>query len=528
MATQEAPCVWTRHCQQETADPVEGQVTGTLPKWLEGRVTRNGPGKLQVGDTPYRHLFDALAMLHQFHIANSRVTYRSRFLKSDSFKKNMTANRIVVTEFGTAAYPDPCMTLFKRFKNTFTVPTTKKMTDNCLVNVCQVRDEMFALTETCYIHKVDPENLETLGDKIMLTKYVAVNMATAHPHIEDGTVYNMGSSFSSAKGPCYNVIKMSEGSLERAKVVASISCQWRLYPSYYHSFAMTERYWVLVEQPLVMSACKLVKGAFANRPPFDALKWLPEKKVKFRVIERATGNLVQTLYTADAFVTFHHVNAWESQGHLVLDLCATDDGEVVKMLCISNLEKNPSDTSRILFRSYLRRYVLPMAGVSKATPGENLAKLEGFACKATKQEDGSVHCTYHSLYSEFFDMPRINYKMNGKPYRYAYGVSTKGNDLIFEMLIKVDVMTGQTWKFASENFVVAEPIFVEVPDATDEDHGVILSTLLRKNDPRYVALLVLSARDMSEIARAEFEANDVVTSTFHGQFVAAHESSHTY
>lgn len=363
----------------------------------------------------------------------------------------------------------------------------------------------------------------------MLTKYVAVNMATAHPHIdEDGTVYNMGSSFSTAKGPCYNVIKMSEGSLERAKVVASISCQWRLYPCYYHSFAMTEHYWVLVEQPLVMSACKMVAGAFTNRPPLDALKWLPEKKVKFRVIERATGSLVQTLYTADAFVTFHHVNAWEDAGHLVLDLCATDDGEIVKMLCISNLGKNSSDPSRLLFRSFLRRYVLPLTGVSKAPPGENLVTLEDIACKATKQRDGSVHCTCHGLYNQFFDMPRINYKRNGKPYRYAYGVSTKGNDLVFEMLVKVDVTTGQTWEFESRNHTVAEPIFVEAPDATEEDQGVILSTLLDKNDPRYVALLVLDARDMSEVARAEFAANDVVTSTFHGQFVGAHESSHSY
>ena len=41
-----------------------------------------------------------------------------------------------------------------------------------------------------------------------ISKYVAVNLATAHPHIEpDGTVYNMGSSFKG--GSKYNIIKFT-------------------------------------------------------------------------------------------------------------------------------------------------------------------------------------------------------------------------------------------------------------------------------------------------------------------------------
>ena len=41
-----------------------------------------------------------------------------------------------------------------------------------------------------------------------ITKFVAVNMATAHPHFEpDGTVYNMGNSFKG--GAKYNIIKFT-------------------------------------------------------------------------------------------------------------------------------------------------------------------------------------------------------------------------------------------------------------------------------------------------------------------------------
>ena len=43
-----------------------------------------------------------------------RVTYQSRYLRSEAYHRNMAANRIVVSEFGTVAYPDPCKTIFQR------------------------------------------------------------------------------------------------------------------------------------------------------------------------------------------------------------------------------------------------------------------------------------------------------------------------------------------------------------------------------------------------------------------------------
>ena len=41
---------------------------GTIPPWLSGRLIRNGPGLLEVGDTKYNHLFDGLALIHSFTI----------------------------------------------------------------------------------------------------------------------------------------------------------------------------------------------------------------------------------------------------------------------------------------------------------------------------------------------------------------------------------------------------------------------------------------------------------------------------
>ena len=106
--------VWLRSCEQEIIDPVEGVVSGEIPSWINGSLLRNGPGSIKVGDMTYNHLFDAAALLHRFNIVEGKVTYQCRFLQSESYKKNLAANRIVVSEFGTSAVPDPCQTIFHR------------------------------------------------------------------------------------------------------------------------------------------------------------------------------------------------------------------------------------------------------------------------------------------------------------------------------------------------------------------------------------------------------------------------------
>lgn len=71
----------------------------------------------------YTHWFDGMAMMHRFHIRDGDVTYSSRFLRSDSYVHNSEKNRIVVSEFGTVAMPDPCKNIFARFFSRFQIPS---------------------------------------------------------------------------------------------------------------------------------------------------------------------------------------------------------------------------------------------------------------------------------------------------------------------------------------------------------------------------------------------------------------------
>ena len=84
-----------------TETEVDTEQSGKFPSWISGLMCRNGPGKFDIGSETYGHWFDPLALLHRFKIENGHVTYQSKFLESDVYKKNMAQGRIVYAGFGS-------------------------------------------------------------------------------------------------------------------------------------------------------------------------------------------------------------------------------------------------------------------------------------------------------------------------------------------------------------------------------------------------------------------------------------------
>jgi carotenoid cleavage dioxygenase-like enzyme len=78
-------------------------------------LIRNGPGGVDIyGENSCKHLFDGPGLLQSFKINNGAVTYTSKFIESHAFTRNIAAQRLVVSEFGTVAALDPCQTIFSR------------------------------------------------------------------------------------------------------------------------------------------------------------------------------------------------------------------------------------------------------------------------------------------------------------------------------------------------------------------------------------------------------------------------------
>ena len=135
--------------------PTALPVRGTLPGWLSGALLRVAPALFEVGEQSYNHWFDGLARLHRFAVADGGVTYQSRFLRSQAYVEAEREGRIVHAEFAT----DPCRSLFGRVQ-AILEPTT---TDNAVVSINRIGDDIVALTETRLPVRFDPDTLETLG-----------------------------------------------------------------------------------------------------------------------------------------------------------------------------------------------------------------------------------------------------------------------------------------------------------------------------------------------------------------------------
>ena len=143
------------------------------------------------------------------------------------------------------------------------------MTDNCACNIVKVGGGLVTTTETCLLRRIDPETLET-GDLIDLSGLVNITSGRALTDPKTKEVYNISGTF--LTGLKYHFIKFSPSDaylspkevLSTGSVLATIPSRMTTCFSYYHSFGMTDKYLIMIEQPWVANGLKLatsqVKG----------------------------------------------------------------------------------------------------------------------------------------------------------------------------------------------------------------------------------------------------------------------------
>lgn len=424
----------------------ELQSSGSIPDWLTGSLLRTGPARWDLDGGSVRHWFDGQAMLHRFGFADGRVSYVNRKLMGRAGRAVEETGRLAFREFGT----DPCRTLFQRVASLF----DPGITDNGAVNIARIGDRWLALTEAPMAVRFDPRTLESLGVEPVGGK---LGIAVAHPH-HDGAEL-LGLRVSMGARTRYE-ITANDGASER--VVASIPVR---NPAYQHSFGLTPKHAIVVEAPFRANPMGMAVG---GRPFIDNYRWRPEQGTTIRVVDRHTGDLAGS-WTAPACFCFHHVNAFvEEDGTIVADLLAYDDAGIVQALELERLRRDAPVPAATLTRYRLR------AGVAQAE--------------------------VEPLVEERFELPRVHPRVNGRPYRYVWGIGSDGAGL-FGHVVKVDVQQRSTLRWQEDGAFPGEPVFVPRPGGDDEDDGVLLSVVL---EPARDAssLLVLDAHDLHEIGRA--------------------------
>ncbi|MBI1828008.1 MAG: carotenoid oxygenase family protein [Thaumarchaeota archaeon] len=445
------------------------QVKGTIPQWLSGTLIRNGPAKFEVGKEKFRHWFDGLAMLHKFSFKEGKVVYANKFLESNAFKSAMETDKISYREFAT----DPCRSIFKRVSSMFST----KFTDNANVNITKIAARFVAMTETPLPVEFDPQTLKTVG-VFSYDDKIDSGLTTAHPHYDFARSEVINYTTKISRASSYNIYRITDGTNHR-NLIGSVSVE---ESAYMHSFGMTENYVVLVEFPLVVRPLDLL---LSGKPFIENFSWKPDRGTRFIVIHRQNGNLVGT-YKSDAFFAFHHVNSFEKEGELFVDIVAYPDSSIINALYLDMLRGQRTGITPV---SQLRRYRISLQG-------------------------GSVE--YDVLSGEAVELPRINYKQyNAKDYCFVYGISTYGADDFANHLVKVDILQRTSKIWSEESCYPGEPVFVATPGAVKEEDGLILSIVLNASNNKSF-LLILDAVTFEEIARAEVPHH--IPFGFHGQY----------
>jgi carotenoid cleavage dioxygenase-like enzyme len=443
--------------------------TGTVPAWLNGSLVRVTPALMDGEKGSVKHWFDGAAMLNAFGFGDGRVSYASRFLETDYLEDARKGD----FKFGFAA--DPCRSLFKRVMSMNDVFKF----DNANVNLQELGRRYIAMTETPLPVEFDVNTLETLGKPKWPDKQASGQVTTAHPHYDYEREEIVNYTINMGPKTTYRLYAAGEVGAER-RLIGSLPVK---RPGYMHSFGMSERYAILAENPLLVNPMKipLSKTGF-----IDNYEWQPERGTRFIVIDRHTGEL-QGIHQAEAFFCFHHVNAFERDGELVVDLIAFDDDAVIHMLDLAALR---AGEPMPLSRSSLRRFTIKLdgSGVSSERIGGDVSP----------------------------ELPRINYARNNmREYRWMYATGATPDADWTNQLVKMDVTTGESQVWSEPGCYPGEPLFVHRPDGTAEDDGVVLSVVLDAETERSF-LLVLDAGTFEEVARAE--APHHIPFGFHGQY----------
>ena len=438
-------------------------VKGSIPSWLKGDFFRNGPAKFELGKYQLNHWFDGFSVLHKFELEEGTVKYKSKFLQSEDYITNLKEGKIKSRHYGTV--PDPCGSLFQKFFSAFKIPNP----DNANVSVVKVGNSIAAVSDFSTMVEFDYNTLETKGRvkhrDVLGNKYM---FSASHPSFDPttGEFYNCA-GMPGPKGKIH-VFKMKEEPFKR-EMVGLLKLPRH---TYYHSFAITKKYFIFIEQPLELNIWKLMFGRVLNTPYEGSYNWRPENGMKFHLLDRKTG--AWKVFKTDSFFFFHSVNAFDQEESVIVDLCLYPNPRIIDLLYIKQLKEN---------------------GLAV----EDMAQLNRISINL---ETGKVDI--ESLSRERFDLPTFNFDKGCQRYQYVYGLGFRdgiSND-VNNQLIKIDISGKTTLKWYEHGKYPSEPIFVQAPDAAIEDEGVILSVVL-DTEKQSSFLLVLNAVNFQELARAD-------------------------
>ncbi len=455
--------------EHEQIGALDLEVTGDLPRDLEGTLYRIGPSRHDVYGERFQHWFDGDGMIHGLSIADGKVRYQNRFVATAGKKEEDHVRRRVFAGFGTRAPGG----FFARWSS------RNRIKNPANTNIVAHAGKLLALCEAGRPHRIDPATLATIGEDDMGGALAEGAMYSAHPKLDraTGEMWNVGSEY--GRTVTVHVYKTTKAGVTTR--VASVALPMM---AMLHDFALTATKAVLVLAPIVLPTIPI--GLLSGQRSYgESLRYRPELGVRVAVIDRATGET--TWHEGDPFMMFHTVNAFDDGNDVVVDVCAYPDGRVMTTFADVMTGSTPT-----IARAFVERLKIRANG-----------RVERVRRSETSME-----------------FPRVAGKVLGNEHTRVYGVSwPDGMDFIGEPVC-VDLASGKTERAKmAPGELAGECVPVTKRGATSEK-DVWIVTLVLDTVARRTELRVLDGGDLAAPPVARVALPYVVPFGFHGNWVA--------
>jgi len=283
---------------QDEYGPTIVKFDNPLPVGLSGTLYRNGPARMQRGDTRYNHWFDGDGMVHAFSLEQQHMTHRAKMVTTERSIIEDAAGRYLRGGFGTA------------FADSQRVNGPDDL-NVANTSVLPVGNEVLALWEAGSPYRMHAETLETIG-RLVLSPETDGLPFSAHPRVDPhGRIWNFGDLSGTGKIALYDM--NPNGSLNRTAVIEAPNADM------VHDFAITEQYLVFVLLPL--RANPIDDPAMSFR---DSLHWDATGAVEVVVVEKQSLTIAHQ-FQLPSFFAFHLGNAWQDGNSIRIEVAAAAD-----------------------------------------------------------------------------------------------------------------------------------------------------------------------------------------------------------
>lgn len=446
------------------------EITGEVPKALRGTLFRNGPGLLDVNGDRYGHPFDGDGMVCRITFTEGRVHFANSFVKTPEFLAEQKAGKILYRGvFGTQKSGGWLQNIFDL-----------KLKNIANTNVVYHGQKLLALWEASRPYRLDPATLATLGIESFDGQLLAGEAFTAHPKFDpvSGNMYGFGVD----AGPKSTI------NLYGVDPTGKLTKYFKQKINgfcFLHDFAITPNYAIFAQNPVQFNPIPFVLGL---KTAGACLELQPHTPTRLLIFDR-NGKLT-SLETDPCFI-FHHANAYEQDGHIILDSVAYADypklEEGVDFLDVNFDQVIPGNFCRF--------------DIDLATGKVNKDLIQERSC----------------------EFPVLNPKYVTQNYRYAYmgAIAKESGNAPLQSILKLDLhnKTHEIHSFAPRGFV-GEPTFIAHPDAIAEDQGWLVVLVFDAASDR-TNIVILDAQNITAPPKATIHLKHHVPFGLHGNFTPA-------